>query len=651
MTFNKNQLVECSLVTNTKGDGFCKFYDRNITDKVEIKNEYLNKAFAGDLVKVRIVGKNRDVYEGRVEEIVSRRQGSYAGHIEEDKGKFYFKSHDKKIYTDFLIPKENLNNATPGDKVIVSIFDWTDGRRSPVGRVEKVMGRKGDSFAEIASMSEERGFQVGFSKEVEDEANQIHTKGISEEDKAKRKDFRSTTTFTIDPIDAKDFDDVISVKFLEGGDVEVGVHIADVSHYLKPGMNMNIEAENRTTSVYLVDRVVPMLPEVLSNDLCSLVEGVDRLTMSAVFVIDKNSNVKSRWFGETVINSAKRFSYEDAQEVIVKKEGKFEKELTYLNETAKILKERRIKEGAILLESEEVKFKLDEKGVPVEVIRKVRFDAHKLVEEFMLLANLEVASYIHSLGPKNHVGVYRVHDKPDKEKMHALSVFLYNLGYNAPYLDDTIEPKYINQVMLDAEDDPNKGTIQSQIVRSMQKAIYTTKNIGHYGLAFKYYSHFTSPIRRYPDVLIHRLMKRYLGGGTTTKEEEAWHESMCLRSSMREKDASEAERNSIKFKQVEYMSARIGTEVSAIVSGLSAWGIFLEDEYSKCEGMIRFKDLGDEFFKFDEKAYIVIGDRGTVFRMGDVYKCRVEKTDLELKTIDYKILEKLRELGKKKLKV
>jgi ribonuclease R len=633
------------------------------------------------LVKVKIIGKIYDVYQGKVTEIVERKQHVYAGHIEEEAGKFFFKSHDKKIYTDFYVPRDQINGAKVDDKVIVEIYEWADPRRSPLAKVVNILGKRGDSKAEIASMSEERGFGVGFPEGVEDEAVEIHKKGISEKDMEGRRDFRKITTFTIDPIDAKDFDDAISVEFFSlpegegrGGDevvAEVGVHIADVSHYLKPGMKMNDEAERRTTSVYLVDRVVPMLPEVLSNDLCSLVPNQDRLTMSAVFKLNKNAEVVESWFGETVIYSDKRFSYEEAQEVIVgaralgplfkgagtseaKLPGDFSKELTYLNNTAKILKQRRYEAGSISLETEEVKFKLDENGVPVEVIRKVRFDAHKLVEEFMLLANVEVAKYISDLakkgGVEKHVGIYRVHDKPDAEKMHSLSIFLYNLGYNAPFKDDTISPHDLNRVMEQSENDPNRQTIQTQIVRSMQKAIYSTHNIGHYGLAFKYYSHFTSPIRRLPDVLIHRLMKKYLKGGVTDKKDEVWHEAMCLRSSQKEKDAADAERGSIKYKQVEYMSSRIGTEVTALVTGLAPHGIYLEDEYSKCEGMIRFRDLGTEFFTFDEKKYVVQGDQGTIFRMGDVYKVKVVGADMEMKTIDYQIIEKVRGISKKVLK-
>ncbi len=652
MKFKKGEIIEGLLGVNNKSEGFLKFFDKKITERVDIRNGDLNRGFPNDKVKVEITGVEEKfgekVYVGKVVEIVERNQEVYAGHIESEDGRFFFVSHDKKIYTDFIIPSTNLNNAEINDKVVVEIESWQDAKRSPIGKVVEVLGKKGESRAEIESLAVEKGFKDGFDKKIEEEAKAIHERGIREEDLTGRRDFRNITTFTIDPIDAKDFDDAISVNFSEGGDVEIGVHIADVSHYLRDGMAMEEEAKKRTTSVYLVDRVVPMLPEVLSNDLCSLVEGVDRLTMSAVFVIDqKTAEVKEKWFGETVIHSAKRFTYEEAQEVLEGRDSPFKKELITLNEIGKKLKATRFKNGALSMETEEVKFKLDEKGVPIEVIRKVRKDAHKLVEEFMLLANQEVATYIDGLGSKNHVGIYRVHDKPDSEKMHALSIFLYNLGYNAPFKDDTIDPKDLNKIMDEIDKDPNKTTILSQIIRSMQKAIYTTDNIGHYGLAFGFYSHFTSPIRRYPDVMTHRLMKRYLKGETTDKQEKAYFEALCLRSSEREKAAAEAERNSVRYKQVEYMSYRIGQEVECLVSGITNFGVFLEDNYSKCEGLVKFKDLGDEFFKFDQKSYTVQGDRGTVIRMGDVYKCKVVKTDLELKTIDYHMISKVREMGKR----
>jgi ribonuclease R len=655
MKFKKGDVVEGLIGINTKNEGFLKFIDKSITERVDVKNGDLNRSLPGDRVKVEIIGLEEKfgekTYTAKVVEILERKQDLYAGHIEEEDKRFFFVSHDKKIYTDFIIPFANLNKAQVNDKVVVEIESWQDPKRSPIAKVVEVLGRKGESRAEMASLALEKGFKDGFDGAVNREAEEIYKRGIQPTDLVKRRDFREVVTFTIDPIDAKDFDDAISVKFLDNNLVEIGVHIADVSFYLKDGMAMDEEAKKRTTSVYLVDRVVPMLPEVLSNDLCSLVPNKERLTMSAVFVMDKDSTeIKERWFGETVIHSAKRFTYEEAQEVLEgAKDGPYRKELIALNEIGKKMKATRFKNGALYMDTEEVRFKLDEKGVPVEVIKKVRKDAHKLVEEFMLLANQEVATYISELGPKNHVGIYRVHDKPDAEKMHALSIFLFNLGYNAPFRDDTIDPKDLNRIMEEIDNDPNKTTIQNQIIRSMQKALYTTENIGHYGLAFGFYSHFTSPIRRYPDVMTHRLIKKYLAGGTTSAKDKAYYEALCLRSSEREKDASEAERNSIRYKQVEYMSYRLGTEVTCLVSGITNFGVFLEDEYSKCEGLVKFRDLGDEFFKFDPKSYTVQGDRGTVIRMGDVYKCKVTKTDLELKTIDYQMLSKVREIGKRKL--
>lgn len=673
-------IVECFVGTNKKGVGFARSLDvkNKFAEKIEIKAGKLNKALPGDRCLIKILSKN--TFRGKdfgllaeVVKVLERKQVVYAGHIVQEDNNFLFISHDTKMYTKFFIPTKNLNGAEVNDKVVVSIESWENANDKPVGKVEKVLGKKGDSRAELAAFSEERGFQIGFPVAVEEESKTLHKKGITEKDMEGRLDFRNKCVFTIDPIDAKDFDDAISVEFLDSGEVEVGVHIADVSHYLRPGMAMDDEAMKRTTSVYLVDRVVPMLPEVLSNDLCSLVEAQNRLTMSAIFYFDKDGNLQKdkNKFGESVIFSKRRFAYEGAQHILenelfanIPKEQElegdlvvtekdfsdFKKPLTYLNNLAKKLSKERKDRGAITMETEEVKFRLDEDGVPVEVYRKIRKDAHKLVEEFMLLANIAVAEYVHGLGEKNHVGIYRVHDTPDPDKMLALSTFLYNLGYDAPYKDDTISQKDINKVMAEIEDDPNKTTIQNQIVRSMQKAIYTTQNIGHYGLAFEFYTHFTSPIRRYPDVMTHRLLKRYLRGETTDPKEAAWHEAMCLRSSEREKDAAEAERSSVKYKQVEYMSHHIGQELTAVVSGLSPFGIFLEDEYSKCEGMIKFLNMGDgtEYFEFDDRQYVVKGDKGTIIRMGDVYKVKVLKADLEEKTIDYQIIQKLRSIEPRK---
>jgi ribonuclease R len=670
----KGYIFNGFIAINFRAEGFVR--DMNLKEfDIKILTEDLNKALSGDFCKFEIVGqetfKNKKYYLAKVLKVIERKQNLFGGSIEKQDKNFYFVPHDKKIYLDFVVKDFNGNSLEINDKVLVSVIDYNfNSSKIPYCKIEKIMGKKGDSRAEIATYSEEKGFEVGFSKEIIEESEAIHKAGITSKDFIGRRDFSNVNTFTIDPYDAKDFDDAISVKFLEKNNIEIGVHIADVTHYLKEGSAMDNEAQKRTTSVYLVDRVVPMLPEILSNDLCSLVEGKPRLTMSAVFTMDKKGNILDKWFGETIINSWKRFTYEEAQKILQQNnaaedinekvndsikiteevENKFKDELIELNRIAKILQKKRKANGAISMESEEIKFKLDAKGVPIEIIKKTRFDAHKLVEEFMLLANEEVAKYIHSLGEKNHVGVYRIHDKPDAEKMQILSTFLYNLGYNAPFKNDTIEQADLNRVMDELSDDPNKQTIQTQIVRSMQKAVYSTKNIGHYGLAFKYYSHFTSPIRRYPDDMTHRLLKRYLKGETTDEKESSWHEKMCFRSSEREKDAADAERQSIKYKQVEYMSARIGQEFLGIVTGLTNFGLFIEEEYSRCEGLLKYKDLGDgsEFFEFDKNNYVAKGDRGSIIRLGDVFKIKVIGTNLEDRMIEYKILEKVREMSKKK---
>jgi ribonuclease R len=662
------------LSINFKGEGYVR---SDLLKDIDVKiiNENLNKAWNGDFCHMEIIGqetfKNKKYYLAKVLKVIERKQNLFGGSIEKSEGQYYFIPHDKRIYLDFLVKDFNNNKIDLNDKVLVSVIDYHfNTSKIPYCKIEKIMGKKGDSFAEIASYSEEKGFEVGFNNEVMKESEEIHKRGITKDDMIGRRDFSNVNTFTIDPFDAKDFDDAISVKFLGDGKVEIGVHIADVTHYMKEGDAIDLEAQKRTTSVYMVDRVVPMLPEILSNDLCSLVEGVPRLTMSAVFTLDKDGNILDKWFGETVINSWKRFTYEEAQkilqqnnvaeninkkvnEIIIPQEinDKFKNELIELNRISKIFQKKRKERGAISMETEEIKFKLDAKGVPTEVIRKTRFDAHKLVEDFMLLANEEVAKYTHSLGEKNHVGVYRIHDKPSPEKMLSLSTFLYNLGYNAPYKDDTISPKDLNKVMDELENDPNKTTIQTQIVRSMQKAIYTTQNIGHFGLALEYYSHFTSPIRRYPDDMTHRLLKKYLKGGHSEAKDQSWHERMCLRSSEREKDAADAERQSVKYKQVEYMSTRIGQEFLGIVSGLTNFGIFIEEENSRCEGLIKYKDLGDgsEFYEFDKLQYMAKGDRGSFVRLGDVYKIKVVGTDIENMMIEYKLLEKVREISKKKI--
>ncbi|MEK7115635.1 MAG: VacB/RNase II family 3'-5' exoribonuclease, partial [Patescibacteria group bacterium] len=512
---------------------------------------------------------------GEIREIISRSKAGFAGVIEKEGGVYFLVPSDIKMYTDIVIPQEKLKGAKEGQKVFVIITDWKDPQKNPIGEVDEVLGEPGEHNAEMKGIALEKGFRKEFPSPVEREAEALKKKVLSEEEIKKRRDFRKITTFTIDPFDAKDFDDALSFKDLGGGKVEIGIHIADVSHYVRPDTFLNKEAIKRSTSLYLVDRTIPMLPEAISNDLCSLNPDEDKLTMSAVFVLDQNARVLEEWFGKTIIHSDKRFSYEEAQEILDNKKGEFYHELSALNSLAKKLTQERFEEGAISLDQEEVKFVLDEAGVPIKVYKKTRQDTNKLIEEFMLLANKKVASFVANM-EKESVFVYRVHDNPDYDRMHNLTLFLKSLGYSVKTKDGIVEGKELNKLIASLEGKPGKDTIQTAIVRSMAKAVYTTKNIGHFGLAFKHYTHFTSPIRRYPDVMVHRLLDEYLRGEKIKEDEWHLYEAMCVYSSQREKEASDAERASIKYKQVEYMSSRVGQVFDGVISSVTDWGIYVE---------------------------------------------------------------------------
>lgn len=605
-----------------------------------VSNIHMDTALQGDKVEVEVIGKDAEgKMFGKIINIESRGKRAHAGMLKEENGVYVLVPHDKKTYINILIKKEMAMGAEPGMKVAAEITEWKDQREMPWGRVIKVLGRPGENNAEMLAYAIERGFDDQHTGAVAEEAKAIQKKGIVPEDLIGRKDFRETLTFTIDPADAQDFDDAISFKYLDDGKYEVGIHIADVSYYVAPGTHLDEEAIERETSVYLVDRCIPMLPEELSNDLCSLVEGKDRLVMSAVFVMDDEANVHSEWYGRSVIHSAKRFTYENAQESM-NTGGIHSKELNILNAMAKKMTVARFENGALSLDSEEVKFKLDEKGKPVDVYIKVRGDTNKMIEELMLLANKKVSEFItNSQTLKHPVCVYRIHDKPDAEKMHDLDLFIRALGYKVRFIDGAIPSQDLNELLKKVEGKPEKDLLQTNITRSMQKAVYSTNNVGHYGLAFKYYSHFTSPIRRYPDVLTHRLLNRILQKDMPTEQELSPLEKICAHASSREKEAADAERGSIKYKQVEYMSDRIGQEFVGVVSGVSKWGIFVEEKKSKCEGMIRLRDLGDDFYTYDEKNQRVFGERGgKEWKIGDLLQIKVKSADLETRQIDYQII-------------
>lgn len=624
---------------STKGIGYVKIRDLGIS--VEVPREALNRAFHGDLVSVQITELASPLHEnpyGKIIEIPRRAKIGYAGTLSFEQGAHCIVTNDGRMYTPITIATEHLNNAKQGDKVFCSITDWPDPMGAPRGEILKVLGKPFENNAEMLSLALEKGFDNEYPVEVEAEAKAISEHGITEEEKANRRDFRQITTFTIDPEDAKDFDDAISIQFLSDGNIEVGVHIADVSHYVRPGSALDTEAYRRATSVYLVDRTIPMLPEALSNDLCSLNPEVDRLTMSAVFTIDPNMKIVHEWYGKTVIHSHQRFTYESAQKVLDTKEGPFLKELEAALRIAQYLEKERFENGAMVLDTVEVKFKLDENGVPLSAYVKQRGPTHHMIEELMLLANRKVAEFI-TKGDKDNsrIFVYRVHDNPDPERMQDLQLFLKRLGYKVPTNEEGIIPaRALNDLIQSLEGKPEKETVQTAIVRSMAKAIYSTKNIGHYGLAFEFYTHFTSPIRRYPDTIVHRLLTEYLNDGHIEKEHWDYYDKACQHSSQREKEAADAERASIKYKQVEYMSTRVGQIFEGTITGVSTNGIFIEEKETKCEGMARLRDLGADFFEYREKEMAIVGRKTQkIYRVGDSVRFKVSNADIIKRLLDY----------------
>ncbi|GAA5021472.1 ribonuclease R [Marivirga lumbricoides] len=604
-------------------------------EDIIVKSDNLKGAFHGDTVKVVVTKKNREGREeGKVLEIIERNKTQFVGRIDMSVRYAFLIPDSRSIHTDFYIYNDKLNGAKHQDKVIVEITRWPDGPdRKPEAKVVRVLGKAGENEAEIHSIMAEFDLPMEFPEAVLKESENISDK-ITDKEISQRKDMRGTTTFTIDPADAKDFDDAISFNKLENGFFEIGIHIADVTHYVKPGTLLEEEAYTRATSTYLVDRTVPMLPERLSNGLCSLRPNEDKLTFSAIFQLDEHGTVHNEWFGRTIIHSDRRFTYEEAQAIIEAQIGDYSQELHQLNVIAKKLKQKRFEHGAIAFESVEVKFKLDENGKPLGIIPKVRQDAHKLVEEYMLLANRKVAEFIATKkkGEQKLTFVYRQHDYPDPEKLNTFSVFAKRFGHDLKVEEKAIS-KSLNNLMSDIEGKPEQNVLESLAIRSMAKAKYTTKSSFHFGLAFQYYTHFTSPIRRYPDVMVHRLLQHYLDGGKSVNKEE--YESKCLHSSDMEKKASDAERASIKYKQVEYMASVEDKPFEGLVTGVTEWGIFVEIIETKCEGMVRLADMQDDYYEFDEKNYRVFGrNNKRMITLGDKVTVEVKATDIDKRTID-----------------
>ncbi|OWP86964.1 ribonuclease R [Flavobacterium covae] len=613
----------------------------------------LNHALHGDKVKVYVYNRRKGKRpEAEVIEVLERERMEFVGVIDVQKNFAFVTTANPKMYTDIFIPKEKMGEAKDGDVVLVKIEDWPKKADSPFGSVEKVLGRPGEHDTEIHAILAEYGLPYDFPVEVEAYAKKLDT-SIQAEEIAKRRDMRNVLTFTIDPKDAKDFDDALSFQILENGNYEIGVHIADVSHYVQEGTILDDEAFKRATSVYLVDRVVPMLPEVLSNFACSLRPHEEKYTFSAVFEINAKAQVVNQWFGRTVIYSDQRFAYEEAQHIIETKGNTIPAEIslteeTYivpdaiveatlkLDELAKILRRNRMNNGAISFDKVEVKFKLDENDEPLGVYFKIAKDANHLIEEFMLLANRKVAEFI---GKQKKTFVYRIHDEPDENKLMNLQGVISKFGYSLNFKSKDTISKSLNTLLENVVGKKEQNMVDTLAIRTMSKAKYSTENIGHYGLAFDYYSHFTSPIRRYPDVMVHRLLQQYLDGAKSADEEA--YEEKCVHSSNMENSASNAERDSIKYMQVKYMQDHKDQEFLGVISGVTEWGIYVEIVENKCEGMIRIREIKEDYYTFDEKQYALVGQvTKDLLQLGDEVWVKVKNADLVKKQLDYHFIRR-----------